>query len=231
MSPLGCPAEMNCLLEAVAGAYLSARKRIVVEPPEDDVYGAEDGLESCRASMLSREQALVKELTKHGEEALRRKREGNVLGARAKLMERHRIQKRLEKLRGGLNLVDAQIDAIRSSELDKEIMLSLKASTEAMKKAGIGSAFQDAGKVMDDLDDNLREIQDVTSVLANPVLASGQLEEAELDEELQWLEQEGPDKLKAIPAASLATVHEEEPAPEPVVVRAPVRIDGMAESG
>jgi Snf7 len=224
---------MNCLLEAVAGAYLSARKRIVSEPPEDEVYGAHDGLEHCRRNMLSREEALTKELTKMGEEALRRKKEGNVLGARSKLMERHRIQKRLEKLRSGMNVVDAQIDAIRSSELDKEIMLSLKASTEAMKKAGIGSAFLDAGKVMDDLDDNLREIQDVTSVLANPMAMGIQPDEAELDDELQWLEQEGPDQIKAPPASAVAltSLGEIDVHLKPASLSAPDRVDAMPESG
>ena len=45
------------------------------------------------------------------------------------------------------------------SELDKEIMLSLKASTAAMKKAGVTVAVRDVEKVMDDLDDQLANVQ------------------------------------------------------------------------
>ena len=36
---------------------------------------------------------------------------------------------RLDQMRNGLSLVDAQIEATRMSELDREIMESLRAST------------------------------------------------------------------------------------------------------
>ncbi len=38
------------------------------------------------------------------------------------MMERKRAFNRLEKLRGSLGLVDAQMDALRTTELDKELM-------------------------------------------------------------------------------------------------------------
>ena len=177
---------MNCLLEAVAGVYLAMRARLAAEPVEAEVFSAQDGLESCRKTMESRERELVESARRLGEAALSCKRLGDTTSARARVLERRRIMKRLDKLRGGLGLVDSQLDAIKMSELDKEIMLTLRQSTSAMKKAGIGVAIQEAEKMMGELDDHMREIQDVTSLLANPVGPSE--EELDLDEELQWLE-------------------------------------------
>ena len=78
---------------------------------------------------------------------------------------------RLEKLRGGLALLDKQLDAIRSSELDKELMNSLKASSQAMRKAGIGVDAEEAEKVMNELEDQIQDASEVTAALSTPLLS------------------------------------------------------------
>lgn len=156
---------------------------------------AQDGLEQCRRNMEGRERELQEVTTRLAAEALAKRKQGDSLMARSKLMERRRVMKRLERLRQGLELVDTQLDAIKSSELDKEIMLTLKASTNAMRKAGINLGIQEVENVMSELDEQMREAHDVTSVLSNPlIMLSGQqggmmgggaqLEDAELDAEL-----------------------------------------------
>ena len=191
---------MNCLLEAAASVWLGGRRRVMTEPPEEDVMSAQDGLEQCRRNMEGRERELQEVTTRLAAEALAKRKQGDSLMARSKLMERRRVMKRLERLRQGLELVDTQLDAIKSSELDKEIMLTLKASTNAMRKAGINLGIQEVENVMSELDEQMREAHDVTSVLSNPlIMLSGQqggmmgggaqLEDAELDAELDLLEQ------------------------------------------
>ena len=178
---------MNCMLEALAGAYLTLRARLLPEPIEAEVYSAQDGLESCRKSMELRELEYLEEARKLGAAALQANRAGNKVMARAKVLERRRVAKRLEKLRNGMSLVDAQIEAIRMSELDREIMESLRASASAMKKAGIGAAVKDAERLLGEMDEQIRDTHDLTSVLAGP-LGPVDEEEAELDLELEWLE-------------------------------------------
>jgi hypothetical protein len=180
---------MNCLLEAVASLWLGARRKLMTEPPEEGVVTAQEGLEQCRRNMEARERELLQGVARLSEEALAKKRLGDVLSARSKLLERRRVQKRLERLRHGLDLVDTQLDAIKTSELDKEIMLTLKASTHAMRKAGITLGVQEVENVMSELDEQMREVQDVTEVLANPLNAGP--EEADLDAELDLLEAVG----------------------------------------
>jgi septation ring formation regulator EzrA len=180
---------MNCLLEAAASLWLGARRKLMTEPAEEGVVTAQEGLEQCRRNMEARERELLAAVTRLSEEALAKKRTGDVLSARSKLLERRRVQKRLERLRHGLDLVDTQLDAIKTSELDKEIMLTLKASTHAMRKAGITLGVQEVENVMSELDEQMREVQDVTEVLANPLNAGP--EEADLDAELDLLEAVG----------------------------------------
>ena len=59
-------------------------------------------------------------------------------GARARIMDRKRVMGRLEKLRSGLNLVITQLDAIKTNEIDRDVIQTLQHSTAAIKKAGIG---------------------------------------------------------------------------------------------
>jgi hypothetical protein len=192
---------MNCLLEAVATVWMGVRRRVVTEPPEEEVLTAQEGLEQCRRNMEARERDLLQLIGRLAEEAIAKKRAGDLPFARSKVMERRRAQKRLERLRHGLDLVDSQLDAIKTSELDKEIMLTLKASTSAMRKAGITLGVEEVENVMTELDEQMREVQDITDVLAHPVGGSTG-EEDELDGELALLEAVG-DGLEAAPAPVL----------------------------
>ena len=174
---------------------------------------AQDGLESCRRSMEAREVEYLEEARRLGASALAAKRAGNRGLARTRVLERRRVVKRLDKLRNGLSLVDAQIEAIRMSELDREIVESLRASTTAMKKAGIGAAIEDAERLLGDMDEQLKDTQDLTSVLATPLNQGATEEEADLDLELEWLEPLEDAGQSFAPRRAKAV----EPEPEPVV--------------
>jgi hypothetical protein len=170
---------------------MTVRRQVVTEPVEEEVLTAQEGLEQCRRNMEGRERELQTLIQRLGDEALvAKRRDGDLATARGKLLERRRCGKRLERLRHGLELVDSQLDAIKTSELDKEIMLTLKASTAAMRKAGINLGVQEVESVMTELDEQMREVQDITSVLATPMLSGGGggAEEADLDAELDLLE-------------------------------------------
>lgn len=225
---------MNCFLEALASAWLAGRRRVMTEPPEEEVMTAQEGLEQCRRNMEARERELQGLMQRLGEEALTKRKGGDPLTARSKLLERKRVQKRLERLRHGLDLVDTQIDAIKTSELDKEIMLTLKASTSAMRKAGINLGVQEVETVISELDEQIREVQDVTSALSNPLMGGGQalshssIEEAELDAELDLLEAMGEEPASTRAPLSATNAPFEVPAR---VARAPPMSVNSIESG
>ena len=217
-------AAMNCLLEAAATLWLGARRRVLTEPPEQEVVTAHEGLEQCRRNMEARERELLAVVSRLSDEALANKRAGDVLAARGRMQERRRVQKRLERLRHGLDLVDTQLDAIKTSELDKEIMLTIKASTTAMRKAGITLGVQEVENVMSELDEQMREVQDITDVLTNPLNGPNSLlqsaEEADLDAELDLLEAVGDGMSVVVPGkTAVVAAHPvpDEPAPAAMV--------------
>jgi hypothetical protein len=168
---------MDCFLETIASIWMLSR----VEKPDM----VNDNLEDCRISLESRELNLTEGCKRLGREALKRKELGDMTGAKNKMVERKRGLKRLEKLRSSLMLVDSQLDALRSTELDKEVMQTLLASSAALKKAGVGKGVKEAETVMSELDEQLRESGELTSVLSGGVGM-----EIDLDEEFELLEQE-----------------------------------------
>jgi len=197
---------MNCLYEALAGVYIQARSKIA--PIADDAVGtAEENLEACRAGLVAREAELERQADKLGRAAADKKRAGDVSGARFALLERKRSLGRMEKVRAGIALLDKQLDALQSSELDKQLMESLKLSSEAMRRSGIGQGLEEAEMVMNELDDRMREASEFTTVLATPLVGpAGEEEDAlDVDEELGLIERErvaraGSVSLPAAPA-------------------------------
>ena len=197
---------------------------------------AQEGLEQCRRNMEARERELQGLMHRLSEDALVKRRAGDILTARSKLLERKRVQKRLERLRHGLDLVDTQLDAIKTSELDKEIMLTLRASTSAMKKAGITLGVQEVEAVMTELDEQMREVQDVTTALSNPLMANAQalggagvtLEDAELDAELDLLDAMGGD-LATAATVSTRVSHANDKGRAAVQVTVPTLSQGMSQ--
>jgi hypothetical protein len=251
---------MNCLYETVAGAYIRVRSRFV-PVIRDDLGEAEESLEACRANLASKERDAAAQCTACTRAALDRRKAGDIGGAKFHLQvprpivcvflfflcltppsfcqERKRAVARLDKVRNGIALLDKQLDALRSSELDKELMSSLRASSQAMKRAGIGMDAEEAEKVMNELEDQIHEASEVTNVLATPlnVAGGGDLEDADLallgladvDAELGLIEQEdslllgGPPDLLVDQLPDAPGHDPARPAPAPVaaVVRAP----------
>jgi len=260
---------MNCLYETVAGAYIRVRSKFV-PAIQDDLSEAEESLEACRTNLSSKEREAAAQCAASTRAALARRKAGDIGGAKFHLQvprpivcvllfflcltppsfccqERKRAVARLDKVRNGIALLDKQLDALRSSELDKELMSSLRASSQAMKRAGIGMDAEEAEKVMNELEDQIHEASEVTNVLATPlnVAGGGDLEDADLallgladvDAELGLIEQEDslllgglPDLLVEMQLPDAPGHDPARPAPAPVaaaVVRAPPVPSGM----
>ena len=245
---------MNCFYEALADTYMRVRSRFV-PAIQDDLGEAEESLEACRANMAAKERDAAAHCAACTRAAVERRRAGDLGGARFHLQvrralilaaacallmsptsaqERKRGVARLDKLRNGLALLDKQLDALRSSELDKELMNSIRASSQAMRNAGIGLDAGEAEKAMNELDDQMREASELTTVLATPLMAGEDdsdgafLGVADVDAELGLIEEEDSHIL-AVMAESLPGVpgvpwSESAPA---TAVRAPPAASGM----
>lgn len=215
---------MNCLYEAVAELYMRVRVRFVPEP-NDELGTAEESLQACRANLFAKERELSLHCAQLARAALAQHRAGDLAGARFQLQERRRNSARLDKLRNGITLVEKQLDTLRSSELDKELMRSLRDSSSAMKRAGLGVGIEEAETVMTELDDQIREASELTSVLAAPIVEDE--DDFDLDAELGLLAREeaaaSPSPLPAAAAAPARARPAAEPArSRPAPERAPL---------
>ena len=177
---------MNCLLETVASLWILSLRATGTKPPQEDNVCIHENLESCRETLESRESNLEETCKKLSREALARRQQGDITGAKNKLLERRRATKRLERLRSSLSLVDAQLDALRTTELDREVMQTLLASSAALKKAGVGKGVKEAEAIMSDLDEQMRDSSELTSVLSGSLMES----DFDLDAELEQLQQD-----------------------------------------
>ena len=177
---------MDCLLETFASMWMMSIRTVAKQPMESEPC-VQENLEDCRYSLEEREAELVEGCRRLGKDAMRSKQLGDMTSAKSKMLERKRALKRLEKLRNSLSLVDAQLDALRSTELDKELMQTLLASSAALKKAGVGKGVKEAETIMSELDEQLRESGELTSVLAGGVQEEPDFD---LDEEFELFEQE-----------------------------------------
>jgi hypothetical protein len=197
---------MDCLLETVASIWMMTVRK-PVHPPEEEAC-VQESLEGCRSNLEEREAELAEGCRRLGKEAVRRRQLGDLPGAKSKMQERRRALKRLEKLRGSLSLVDAQLDALRSTELDKELMQTLLASSAALKKAGVGKGVKEAEAVMSELDEQLRESGELTSVLAGGLVEEPDFD---LDEEFELFEQEC-ELLTGVASAAPVVANKQRPA-------------------
>ena len=87
-----------------------------------------------------RERQLSKRIEVLTKEAVARKKVGDIVGAKKRLVDRKRLSVQLERLISSISIIDMHINTIEGTELNKSILQTLKASADAMKKMGINSS-------------------------------------------------------------------------------------------
>lgn len=145
--------------EAFAAMWLYTKKKVLINESDEQIYVAQDNLGQTRTNIELRQKELEDTVKQLGREALAAKKKNQMQLAKRKLTERAEANKRLQKLYTAMSIVNTQIDTIKSNELDKEIMLSLKASSMALKKAGIGINATEVENVIAELNDHIQEAQ------------------------------------------------------------------------
>ena len=177
---------MNCLLESVAGIYIGMQQRLFIKTGDDPLQKAQEDLEVCKWQLQERADELQTTSTALCQDALSKKRLGQVQPALQKFQEYKRCHAQLVKVTNGIGLLNQQLDILHTNDLDKQIMHSLKTSTNAMRAAGIESTAKEADNVMVELEDQVRESENLSNIFSSPleVVDEGTLE-MELDAMMQ----------------------------------------------
>lgn len=145
--------------EAIASVWLFTKKKMIPHEADEQIFAAHDHLEQTKTNMEARQKELEETMRQLAKEAVAAQKAGQKHVAKRKLTERVQANSRLQRLHSAMAIVDQQLDTIKANELDKEIMLSLKASSMALKKAGIGINAAEVENVIAELDDHMREAQ------------------------------------------------------------------------
>ena len=185
--------HMNCLYEGMAGLFMLLKERLLPISNGGELGDALLHLESCKATLYAKEREHNTQLETLAREALYRRKLGDVSTARRLLMDRRRVSEKAQRVQACLVLVEKQLDALQSRELDKELLASLRLSSSAMKKAGLAGETEDAEKVMGELDDQIAQSAELTQVLSTPLetgLPTADTLAFDLDTELGLLETE-----------------------------------------
>ena len=180
---------LSPFFEVFASIWISAKSIFVKEPPEEQINTARDNLERCKENIEKSIALKRTQLLKVSKEAVACKRMGDKAGAKIKIQERMTLISNIEFAQVRLNRVTRQIDAIQTSELDKEVMLSLKASSDALKRAGVMMPVNEVETIVTELDEQIRDIQDTGMVLEAPVGVRS-TEDMDLEMELERLMEE-----------------------------------------
>ena len=197
---------MNCLFEGVCGLYLFLRERC---SPPSDTHALEDAcahMETCKATLSSKEKELMATHDRLGRMALDRRKLSDTMGVRRYMAERRRVLAKVERVRACLGVVDKQLDALQNRELNQELFKSLSLSNHAMKRVGVTADTDEAERLMGELDDQIAHSVEFTQVLSTPLesdMPGADVGELDLDAELQLLETEyTPVGDAAVPAAT-----------------------------
>ena len=184
---------MNCLFEGVCGLYLFLRERC---SPPLDTHALEDAcahMETCKATLSSKERELTATHDRLGRMALDRRKLSDTTGVRRYMAERRRVLAKVERVRACLGVVDKQLDALQNRELNQELFKSLSLSNHAMKRVGVTADTDEAERLMGELDDQIAHSVEFTQVLSTPLesdVPGADAGELDLDAELQLLETE-----------------------------------------
>ena len=210
---------MNCLLESVAGIYIGLQQKLFIAGVDDPLQKAQEDLEVCKWQLQERADQLQVTTTALCQEALEKRRMGQVQPALQKFQEYKRCQTQLSKVTNGINLLNQQLDILHTNDLDKQIMHSLKRSTTAMRAAGIEAVAKEADTVMVDLEEQLENASNITDILAAPMDV---IDESTLEDELSAMMQEqevgpAPVTVSSMHATPFKLTPREEIAPQPSI--------------
>ena len=199
---------MNCLFEGVCSLFMYLRERVVPAVEGRELDDARTQMESCKTALESRERVLLTSYDQLGRNALARRNASDTVSARRDLCERRRVMEKIERVRACISVVDKQLDAIQSRELNQELFNSLRLSNKAMKRTGATGDVDEAEKIMGELDDQLAHSMEFTSVISTPlegVDPGFDVGELDLEAELGLLEVEYmPSAAGAVGAGSCA---------------------------
>lgn len=191
----------SCWEEALSAMWIGVTGHYRLTP-EDRTLEAEEQLGRVLGQLERREETLAVARQRVGREALSH-RERDRARCKNKLQEYRRICTQLERLVSYRDMINAQLDALKNTELNKTLITALQESSKTLRSLGIVEGVRQAEAVVSDVEQSMSQAQELTAVLGTPVHMG---DDDSLEAELQ--------ELLAAEAAEAAP-----PQPAPITIR------------
>ncbi|XP_023012561.1 charged multivesicular body protein shrub [Leptinotarsa decemlineata] len=130
------------------------------------------------------------------------------------LKKKKRLEKNQLQIDGTLTTIELQREALEGASTNTTVLESMKNAAEALKKAHKNLDVDNVHDIMDDIAEQHDIANEISNAISNPVGFSDDLDDAELEKELEELEQEGleedllkvpgPTELPAVPTGAIA---------------------------
>ena len=189
----------SCLEEMVSALYigLTGRYRLTYE---DRAMQAEDDLVRLMVQLDRRTESLEAASQRLRQEALALRRDR--ARCRPKVAEYRRTRAQLVRLQTYRDMVMQHMDALRNTELNKSLIITLQESSRTLKALGVVEGVQQAELVVQDVEASMQHVRDLTKVLGKPICNVMELStdtEEDLERELEALlhEEERADEDEA----------------------------------
>ncbi|GAV04468.1 hypothetical protein RvY_14739-2 [Ramazzottius varieornatus] len=109
----------------------------------------------------------------------------------AALKRKKRFEKQLAQIDGTLSTIEFQREALENANTNTEVLKIMGVASKSLKAAHQNLNVDEVHDIMDDLSEQQEVSQEISEAISNPIHFSGEVDEAELEAELEELEQEG----------------------------------------
>lgn len=187
----------SCWQEAISALWigLTGNYRLTYE---DKAMEAEEQLTRLLQQLDRREESMEATRAKVRQEALAL-RSTDKGRCRTKVLEHKRLGAQLDRLVSYRDMVMQHIDALRNTELNKSLIDTLKESSKTLKAMGITDGIKQAEDVVSDISNSIASVNELTSVLGQPI----HIEDGDLETELDSLLTDAPEAVSSMGASRL----------------------------
>jgi Snf7 len=137
--------KRGCLLDLLAPVWVLLYHSMASKSSDDlddrtRLSMAVSDLNQCAGRLSDRELELRSRVDALREQALHLKQKGNIPDAKRKLLESRRVSVQLGNVQTNMRLIETQLESIESSQMDRSILTTLKATNQTLKKLGFTGA-------------------------------------------------------------------------------------------
>jgi hypothetical protein len=158
---------MNCLYEATAAIWLGVYGLVNQRQIKADIIvKAKEGLRASAAKMSQQILSLDETLANIRKEIQAGKEYMPVERKRKLLLKSRHTRNAHKAHQNKLALIETQLEALETNEMNKDVLASLQTSAEAMRQMGLAADLKRTDEVISELEEGMNQVHDINSTVS-----------------------------------------------------------------